>query len=94
MLLGNWDVDQFTGASEVTSNAALIAGCLYMFMVPIVLHEPLIAIMSDLYDRVHINASGRKAPEGDGFSGHRPDIWLATPYESSERAFTLSTCMF
>ena len=55
MLLGNWDVDQFTGASEVTSNAALIIGCFYMFMVPIVTMNLLIAIMSDSYDRIRDN---------------------------------------
>ena len=55
MLLGNWDIDQFIGASDVTSNAALIAGSLYMFLVPIVTMNLLIAIMSDSYDRVRDN---------------------------------------
>jgi hypothetical protein len=55
MLLGNWDIDQFIGASEVTSNAALVAGSLYMFLVPIVTMNLLIAIMSDSYDRVRDN---------------------------------------
>ena len=69
MMLGDWDMGNFeaftikkinsTSVVEVpdpvTTGFAILAFCLYMFLVPIVTMNLLIAIMGDSYDRVRDN---------------------------------------
>jgi hypothetical protein len=69
MMLGDWDMGNFeamtmkkinaTTVAEVpdpvTTGFAILAFCLYMFLVPIVTMNLLIAIMGDSYDRVRDN---------------------------------------
>ena len=69
MMLGDWDMGNFeaftmkkinsTNVAEVpdpvTTGFAILAFCLYMFLVPIVTMNLLIAIMGDSFDRVREN---------------------------------------
>ena len=68
MMLGDWDMDNFQAITiqkvnatdveipnPVVTSFAIGAFCLYMFLVPIVTMNLLIAIMGDSYDRVRDN---------------------------------------